>query len=65
MKLFEDARDFAGADWQKLSMKSRRELLRRNGQREIFADHGWRQLPPTVQKALIEPLMKEPVIARA
>jgi len=60
MKRLEDARLFAGADWQNLSLRSRGELLRRNGQRDVFADYTWWQLPPMVKVALIKPLMQEP-----
>lgn len=60
MNRHEDARAFAGADWEKLTERSRRTLLKGNGQREVFAGHRWRQLPPSVQEALIAPLMREP-----
>jgi hypothetical protein len=65
MKRLEDAQEFAGADWQKLSLRSKGELLRRNGIRSLFATHSWWQLPPSVKGALIEPLMKEPKRARS
>lgn len=64
MKRYEDARDFAGADWQSLSLKSRGELLRRNGKRDLFTHYSWRQLPPSVKNALIAPLMREPEVRR-
>lgn len=65
MKYYEDAVQFAGADWCKLSFKSKGELLRRNGQRELFASYSWWQLPPSVKDALIKPLMKKPEAVHA
>jgi hypothetical protein len=65
MRRLEDAREFAGADWQHLSLKSRRELLKRNGKSEVFFDYSWWQLPPSVKAALIKPLMKGPEIIHA
>lgn len=64
MNRLEDARAFAGADWQKLSLKSRRELLKRNHQFEGFDTHTWWQLPPSVKQALINPLLKKPEVVR-
>ena len=64
MKRLEDARLFAGADWQNLSLRSKGELLRRNGQKDVFAGHSWWQLPPSVKQALINPLLKKPDVVR-
>lgn len=65
MKRLEDAREFAGADWQKMKLSSRAELLRRNGAKDLFASHSWWQLPPSVKTALIKPLLKNPEIVHA
>ena len=65
MKRLEDAVYFAGSDWQKLSLRSKAELLRRSGVTDIFATHSWWQLPPSVKNALIKPLMKEPEVIHA
>lgn len=57
--VYEEARDFAGEDWEKLSKGSRERMLMANGRSPIFADLKWRLLPESVKGALIKPLIIE------
>lgn len=57
-RTFEEARDFAGAEWQDLKPESRKRLLRAHGLSTVFIYHQWRQLPPTVQKSLAQSVME-------
>lgn len=57
--IYEEARDFAGADWEKLSKGSRETLLMRNGRSPIFATMTWRQVPESVKNAVIKPLVTD------
>lgn len=56
-RLFQEARDFAGADWEKQSDRSRLALLRRSHLSPGWARLKWRSLPESVQKALVDPMI--------
>jgi hypothetical protein len=58
-KLYEEARDFAGADWGKLSDESHGRLLEGNKVSSVWKGHKWSQLPETVKDALTKSLMKK------
>ncbi len=59
LKEFQEARDFAGADWENLKPSSRSQLL--NGYRipDRYSKLKWAQLPPTVKRDLTMPLLKK------
>ena len=54
---FQDARDFAGADWQNQRIEGRARLLKRAGADLRMVRWRWTQLPPSVQMELTKPLM--------
>lgn len=49
---FEEARDFAGADWENIRPESRIRLLERSNLSKYYAQVRWGQLPPTVKQDL-------------
>jgi hypothetical protein len=56
-KVFEEARDFAGADWERLKHDSRRRLLEANGLRVTWAGNSWGKLPESAKRILAESLI--------
>lgn len=58
-KLFQEARDFAGADWENMKPESRQRLLAGYQVPLVFHRFPWRQLPPTVQQKLAKSLLKK------
>jgi hypothetical protein len=58
-KVFEEARDFAGADWEKLSIVSRERLLSSHGITTAWKSERWRRLSPFVQTRLAESLIRD------
>lgn len=55
---FQDARDFAGADWASQRVEGRARLLQRAGADLRMVRWRWTQLPPSVQTELVKPLLK-------
>lgn len=58
-KAFQEARDFAGADWENLKTESRVRLLYRSNLSKHFAGLNWLKLPPTVKEKLAMTLLPE------
>lgn len=55
--VFEEARDFAGEDWEKMSGRGRLALLARARKDPEWSSMKWRHLPESVQMALVKPLI--------
>lgn len=55
---FQEARDFAGGDWENLKPESRSRLLQRSNLSKYYSTVRWGQLPPTVKEALALTLME-------
>lgn len=58
-KEFQEARDFAGADWENLTQESRSRLLQRSNLSKYYSGIRWGMLPPTVKKDLAMTLLEQ------
>lgn len=61
---FQQARDFAGADWESMKPESRKALLTGYNVPPVFSERNWWQLPPTVKQALALTLMKKRTVRK-
>jgi len=57
-RILQDARDFAGADWEAMRASSRAKLLDRSHLPQRFTGWRWRQLPETAQMELAKTVIR-------
>lgn len=57
--IYEEARDFAGEDWEKMSIDGRKKMLVGYGCSPSLSSLKWRRLPESVRMSLIMPMVIE------
>jgi putative SOS response-associated peptidase YedK len=57
--VYQDARDFAGADWENMKPESRGILLKVYRIDPVYKRLRWGLLPPTIKEAITKTVMKK------